>query len=105
MVEISKSGSGEGVGWVTGRGYATSCEDTTEVKRTERFSSVWSDCLGSAIEAIDLEPLGVSQVGIVVSISVVFENQGCLAFIQSFLLQSRHKQSLNLRQGLSRSFF
>jgi len=25
MVEISKSGSGEGFGWVTGRGYSTIC--------------------------------------------------------------------------------
>ncbi len=27
MVEISKSGSGEGLGWVTGRGYSTGAQD------------------------------------------------------------------------------
>ncbi len=92
----------------TKRGYRVSpesCGDAIEAKRTQPLSRVWSGCLGSAIEAIDLTHLGVSHVGSVASISVVFENQGCLAFIQSFPLQSRHEQSLNLGQGQSRSFF
>jgi len=79
--------------------------ETIEAKRAERLSRVRSGSLGSAIEAINLALLGVSHVGSVVSISVVFENKGCLAFIQSFPLQSRNEQSLNLGQGQSRSFF
>ena len=60
----------------TKRGYRVSPEssgDDIEAKRTEPLSRVWSGCLGSAIEAISLAPLGVSHVGSVVSISVVFE--------------------------------
>ena len=53
--------------------------------------------LGSAVEAIDPASLGMSHVGFVVPVSVVFEDQGCLASIQSFLLQSCHEKSLNLR--------
>lgn len=78
----------------TKRGYRVSPEsscDTIEAKRQEPLSRVWSGCLGSAIEAIDPASLGVSHIGSVVSISVVFENQGCLVFIQSFMLQSRHE--------------
>ena len=92
----------------TKRGYRVSPEssgDAIEAKRTQPLSRVWSGCLGSAIEAIGPASLGVSHIGSVVSISVIFEDQGCLAFIQSFQLQSRHEKSLNLGQSQSRSFF
>ncbi len=38
MVEISLSGSGEGLGWVTNRGYSTTAFCTTDA-RTRRFQS------------------------------------------------------------------
>ncbi len=36
MVEISKSGSGEGLGWVTGRGYSTFGDLTVDIYLNSR---------------------------------------------------------------------
>jgi len=38
MVEISKSGSGEGPGWVTGRGYSTLRPSNADLKGEEKMS-------------------------------------------------------------------
>ena len=46
MVEISKSGSGEGLGWETGRGYSTTVlrQERQRITRPRRGSQIRSSC-------------------------------------------------------------
>ena len=47
----------------------------------------------------------MSQVSYAVAVGVVFENLGCQASVEAFVLESGDEQSLNLGNGQSRSFF
>ncbi len=61
--------------------------------------------IGSAVELLSNSFFTMSQVSYVVAVGVVFENIDCLTSVEPLMFEGYDKQSLNLRNGQSRSFF